>query len=158
MAAGIRRAGPQDAAFLFVLYRSTRAKEFAFLPASQQEPILRMQWEAQSRGYAAQFPNSEDWVILWDGEPAGRVLWCEGPDELRVVDVAVLAQFQNRGLGTYGLGLAAERARQIGKPLRLTVRLDNHAAARLYERLGFIPLRQDLLYVEMEQRAAKPPV
>lgn len=148
--AGIRPAGAEDAPFLFALFRSTHEHEFAFLPPGQQEPVLRMQFEAQSRSYTAQFPNAQDWVILFGGQAAGRLLWCEQADQLRVVDIGVLAPFWNHGLGTYALGLAIQRAAELGKPLRLSVRQDNHAAQRLYGRLGFATIGQDLLYLEME--------
>jgi ribosomal protein S18 acetylase RimI-like enzyme len=151
--AGIRPAGPSDAPFLFALYRSAREQEFAFLPPAQLEQILRMQFDAQLRGYAAQYPNAEDWIILSDSKPAGRLLWCEQAGELCVVDIAVLAQLRNRGLGTYGLELAIRRAKELGKPLRLSVRQSNDAAIRLYRRLGFVTLREKALYLEMEYPA-----
>jgi len=114
-----------------------------------------MQFDAQLRGYAAQYANAEDWIILSDGEPAGRLLWCEQAGELCVVDIAVLAQLRNHGLGSYGLELAIRRAKELGKPLRLSVRQSNDAAIRLYRRLGFVTLRENALYLEMEYPAMR---
>jgi ribosomal protein S18 acetylase RimI-like enzyme len=148
----IRPAVPSDAPFLFALYRSVREHKFAFLPPVQLERILHMQFEAQLRDYAAQYPNAEDWIILFDGEPAGRLLWCEQAGESCVVDIAVVAQLRNRGIGTYALEAAIRRAKQLGKPLRLAVRQGNDAAIRLYRRLGFIILRKNELFLEMEHR------
>ena len=57
-------------------------------------------------------------------------------DEIRIVDIALLAEFCNRGIGTTLLrGLQSEAA-AAGKPLRIHVERFN-PALRLYERLGF---------------------
>jgi ribosomal protein S18 acetylase RimI-like enzyme len=149
---GIRPAGRCDARFLFELYRSARAREFASLRPAQLEQILSMQFDAQSRGYAAQYPNAEDWIILSDDAPAGRLLWCEQAGESWVLDIAVVEALRNRGIGTYALKAAIRRAGELGKPLRLSVRRENHAAVRLYHRLGFATLRENELFLEMEHR------
>jgi ribosomal protein S18 acetylase RimI-like enzyme len=111
-----------------------------------------MQFHAQLQGYAAQYRNAENWILLCDGEPCGRLMWCEQAEELRVVDIVVAPALRNRGLGTYGLEAAIRHAAELGKPLRLLVRQGNDAAVRLYRRLGFAILREELLFLEMERR------
>ena len=60
-------------------------------------------------------------------------------DEIRIVDIALLPEFCNRGIGTTLLrGLQSEAA-AAGKPLRIHVERFN-PAMRLYERLGFRPV------------------
>jgi ribosomal protein S18 acetylase RimI-like enzyme len=92
----------------------------------------------------------QDLLILLDDEPAGRLLVAEEEDEFRVVDIAVLTEYRNRGIGTYTLKASIQRAKESGKPIRLSVLRGNDAAARLYGRLGFVPFREDAVFVEME--------
>lgn len=109
-----------------------------------------MQFEAQRRGYAADFPGSEDYILLFGDEPAGRLLCAETESEVRIVDIAVQTPWRNRGLGTWALRVAADRARARSKLLRLSVRRDNEAALRLYRRFGFVLIAEDALYIGME--------
>jgi ribosomal protein S18 acetylase RimI-like enzyme len=145
-----RPAGPEDAAFLFALYQSAHEQEFGILPSSQREPILRLQFDLRHRGYTGRYPTLQYLLILLGDEPAGCLLVAEEEDELRVVDIAILTEYRNRGIGTYTLKASIQRAKESGKPIRLSVRRGNNAAARLYRRLGFLPFREDAVLVEME--------
>ncbi|HLN61494.1 MAG TPA: GNAT family N-acetyltransferase [Symbiobacteriaceae bacterium] len=144
----------QDESFLFQVYAETRRDEVAawgWAPA-QQEAFLRMQFQLQQRSYAMQFPGAGHQVILHEGVPAGQVMVLRLPDSIRLIDMAVLPDFQGKGLGTAVLqGLQAE-ARQAGKPLQLSVRKENMGARRLYERLGFITTAQSETQYAMEWR------
>jgi ribosomal protein S18 acetylase RimI-like enzyme len=81
-------------------------------------------------------------VILVGAQPAGRLYVAREGDEIRIVDIALLPESCNRGIGTTLLrGLQSEAAAG-GKPLRIHVERFN-PALRLYERLrspiaGFI--------------------
>ncbi|RKG91038.1 hypothetical protein D7V97_41980 [Corallococcus sp. CA053C] len=58
LATHLRPVTREDDAFLFTLYASTRARELAawgWSPA-QQDVFLRVQYQAQSRHYAARYP------------------------------------------------------------------------------------------------------
>ncbi len=113
--------------------------------------MVRLQFEAQRRGYAADFPEADDLVLLWEGTPAGRLLLCERQDEVRLVDLAVGRKYRNRGLGSYAIGLAVSRAEGQMQKVRLSVRRDNVHAIRLYATLGFVTLTESPLYLEMER-------
>ena len=56
----LRPIGPEDEAFLYRVYASTRADELAPLgwDEAQQTAFLRMQFAAQHQYYHAQFPNA----------------------------------------------------------------------------------------------------
>jgi ribosomal protein S18 acetylase RimI-like enzyme len=66
-----------------------------------------------------------------------------------LVDIALLPEFRNRGLGTRAVAGLIEEARGSSLPLRLSVARGN-PAIRLYERLGFSAISADPVYIEME--------
>lgn len=138
MSVTLRPARPDDA-FLFALYAGTRADELAAWgwDAAQRDAFLVMQFRAQQRHYEAAWPRAEHRVVCLAGRPIGRLLVAREPDEIRLVDIALLPEHRGAGIGA-GLirGLLAEAAR-AGLPVRLHAARDSRAR-RLYERLGFV--------------------
>lgn len=129
---------PEDDDFLFQLYTGTRRDELLTWgwDEAAQHAFLSMQWKAQKHSYATQYPEAAHRIIRYDGERAGRMLVNNSGQELLLVDLSLLPEFQNLGIGTAILReLQAEAARE-DKPLRLSV-LKTNPARQLYERLGF---------------------
>jgi ribosomal protein S18 acetylase RimI-like enzyme len=90
-------------------------------------------------------------VILVGGQPAGRLYLHRRDDEIRIMDIALLPEYCDRGIGTTLLhGLLSEAA-AAGKPLRIHVERFN-PALRLYERLGFRQIDDRGVYLFMEWR------
>jgi ribosomal protein S18 acetylase RimI-like enzyme len=138
--------------FLYRLYASTRQQEFAPLgwPPAQLDVFLRMQFNNQQNWYKAAYPDAEHQVILGDGEPIGRILVNRTPDFFLLVDIALLPEYQKRGVGAKYLRELLEQSEKAGVPVRLQV-LKNNPALRLYKRLGFIKTGEDELYLQMER-------
>jgi ribosomal protein S18 acetylase RimI-like enzyme len=93
-------------------------------------------------------------LAIADGSYAGVAVcyWLfstfAGRPFLNVHDLSVLPDYQNRGIGTRLLTAAEHRAREAGCPkLTLEVHAANSAAQRLYERFGFGPWTNAVLYV-----------
>lgn len=151
----LRAASPDDAAFLCRVYASTRAEELSALEWTddQKGAFLRMQFEAQHRYYQENYPSSSFDVVLVDGRPAGRLYVARWPEELRVIDVALLPEFRRRGIGTSLLRGLLEEAQGRGLPVRIHVERFNPALV-LYERLGFRVLEDRGVYLFLEWRAA----
>ena len=74
--------------------------------------------------------------------------------EVRLVDIALLPEHRNAGIGTALIQSLIDEASRAGKALRLQV-LRASPGVRLYERLGFVPVRADAVYLQMEV-PAKP--
>ena len=111
-----------------------------------------MQFAAQAQYYREHYPDTSFDVILLGAEAVGRLYVSRWRDELRIVDIALLPEFCNRGIGTTLLrGLQSEAA-AAGKPLRIHVERFN-PALRLYERLGFRQIEDKGVYLFMEWRA-----
>lgn len=151
----LRTVTPADEEFLLVVYGSSRAEELAQVKwaEGQKEVFLRWQFDLQRREYIARFPNARYQLILIDEEPAGRIWVGEDEEQIRLLDIALLPQFQKRGAGTILLGELMKEAARAGKLLRHMVFVLNNDAHRFYERLGFVVIEDIGAYKHMEYRA-----
>ena len=136
----LRPVAPEDDDFLFSVYASSRAEEIAQTAwdDGQKRAFLRMQFDAQRGEYDARFPDARYDVILVDGRPAGRLWVGEDAREIRLLDIALLPEFQNRGVGARLVRALIEEAVTTARPLRHMVFVLNTGARRFYERLGFV--------------------
>lgn len=91
-------------------------------------------------------------VVLIEGVAVGYLVLDRRPGETRIVDIALLAAFRGRGFGSSLLRSLQREAAAAGRLLGLRV-ARNHAAQRLYGRLGFREVAADELYVEMAWEA-----
>jgi ribosomal protein S18 acetylase RimI-like enzyme len=147
-----------DEAFLCRLYASTREDEMALVDwdDAQKKAFLEMQFNAQHTFYMEQFTEAAFDVILLDGEPIGRLYVDRRPDEIRIIDIALLPEHRNRGIGSrYMRALLAEGA-AAGLPVRIHVEQYN-PAMRLYNRLGFQKIDEHGVYHLMEWSPDKVP-
>lgn len=155
----LRTVTPDDRSFLCRLYGSTRAAELAPLPWTDEEKqaFIAMQFDAQDRHYREHYPAAAFDVIMVGGEPAGRLCVSRGADEMRIVDIALVPECCNRGIGSALLRGLQDEARASGRPLRIHVERFN-PAMRLYQRLGFTAIadRGVYLFLEWTPYAALP--
>lgn len=154
----VRDEQPSDEAFLFELYASTRREELDAWgwPPEMRSAFLTMQFKA-SRGYRSTFPEAEFQIVMLDGVNAGRLIIHRTREELRVVDIALLPQHRNAGIGTALLRRIFGEAAATKKPLRLQV-LKGSRAGGLYQRLGFEKTGETELHFDMEWREPAAPV
>jgi RimJ/RimL family protein N-acetyltransferase len=148
----LRVATPSDRDFLAELYGSTRSEELAQVAWSEAEKraFLLMQFEAQSRAYA-EYQNAVQSIILAGGQPAGRLYVARWPDEIRVVDISIVAALRGRGIGTALLRLLIEEGRESGRPVGIHVERFSRAL-RLYSRLGFETAADKGVYLYLQRR------
>jgi ribosomal protein S18 acetylase RimI-like enzyme len=147
MTISLRTTVPEDEQFLYAVYSSTRADELALTgwSAEQKQAFLQMQFRAQQGQYQFTYPNASNQIIEYNGVPAGRLMLDRTENETLLVDIALLPEFRNRGLGTSLL-----RALQAdGKKIVLHV-IRSNPAAELYQRLGFVFVGEESFYTQME--------
>src|SRR5262245_60972104 len=98
----LRPVSKSDDPFLLSVYMSTREEELAQAEwqEGQKDLFVRWQFDMQRREYDARFPDSAYHVILVDQQPAGRVWVGTDNEQIRLLDIALLPDFQNRGVGT----------------------------------------------------------
>jgi len=151
----LRTAVTEDDAFLLSVYESTRAEELAQAQwqEGQKEAFVKWQFDLQRREYDARFPDAEYDLILVDDRPAGRIWIGRDDKQIRLLDIALLSEFQNRGAGTILVQALIEEAQQSGKPLRHMVFVLNNDAHRFYERFGFVVIEDLGAYKHMEWKS-----
>jgi GNAT superfamily N-acetyltransferase len=136
-----------DLPFVAALYATTRADEIASTgwPPEMQAAFLDQQHRAQHFHYRTAWPDGEWLLIERDGAPIGRLYLAGQDDMLLLVDISLLPAERGAGLGTAILKdlLAAE-----SRPVELHVERLN-PARRLYERLGFAIVEEDVIYLRM---------
>src|SRR5262245_18838425 len=115
----LRPACVEDEPFLYALYASTRAAELAAWGwnETQQKLFLDLQFRGQQQHYAA-YPNTMHWIVEAQLEPIGRLLVAHLSDELRLVDVALLPDFRQRGIGANLVQQLQAEAQEQGKAVR----------------------------------------
>jgi len=152
MVHSLRPARPADQEFLFRLYASTRPEVSAFgWAAQQQEAFLRMQFNAQQRWYQTVYPECEHNIILTNETLVGRMLVSSNRDSVTLVDISLLPEYRNRGIGAALIHTLIETAMAEGQAVKLQV-LRMNPAQHLYQRLGFVVTGQDEMYIQMEIR------
>jgi ribosomal protein S18 acetylase RimI-like enzyme len=146
----LRPVTDDDREFLLALYASTREQELAQVPWEEgaKDAFLRQQFNAQDHHYRTNYPGATLDVIEVDGERAGRLYVHRGPDEIRIMDIALAPRFRGRGIGTALLRELMDEAGGSGRSLSIHVELQNPARA-LYDRLGFVPAGEHGVYVLM---------
>ena len=134
----LRPATDADYAFMRALYGAARADEmphFHFTP-EQEQAFLDQQFAAQTAHYAAHYPTARFDIIERDGVPIGRLYVDVWPEEIRVVDIALMPEARKNGLGTALMTQVLEEGRAADKPVSIHVEIFN-PALHLYERLRF---------------------
>src|SRR4051794_40300498 len=147
----IRPASAADLEFLARVYKGTREDEMKSWgwSAAQQETFARMQFQARRSSYASAFPGAVESVILRGDVPAGSMITNRTPEEFRLVDIALLPEHRNCGIGGYLIAKFVRTAAALHIPATLCV-LRSSPAILLYQRLGFVTRRGDDVYLEME--------
>jgi RimJ/RimL family protein N-acetyltransferase len=151
-----RPEGDDDRAFRFALFCDSRPDEWSRLPLdpATRAQLMRLQFEAQTASYRAEFPDAHFAIIDLAGEPIGRIVVDRPGNLLNLVDIALLLRWRNRGIGTAILEALIDEAQAVQLPVRLKVAASNAPSLRLYQRLGFVPIATIPLYLELEWRPA----
>ena len=136
--ARLRRCDASDDAFLYDVFVTTWQDEVAALPNQNlAQHVLRIQHIAQERRFASGFPGHERFVVLEDGESAGRLYVDQSGSDVVLLDLTLLPGFRGRGLGSRVVrDLLAEAAREHRK-VTLRVPRRQRRATDFYTRLGF---------------------
>ncbi|NOX43737.1 MAG: GNAT family N-acetyltransferase [Gammaproteobacteria bacterium] len=150
----LRKHTHNDIPFMEALYASTRESELAMTNFSQQEKLdfLKQQFSAQYSHYTQHYCTDAFNIIEFDNAPIGRLFVDYWEKEIRIVDIALMPEYRNTGVGTYFFHQLFEQAKTSGKSVTIHVE-HNNPAKRLYERLGFeLKTKTNDIYLLMEWR------
>lgn len=144
----LRPIHSEDHDFLFQVYAGTRLDELALTDWSeaQKQAFLTQQFEAQHHHYQTHYQGARFDLILLDDQPVGRLYVARWREEIRIMDIALLPDYRNRGIGSGLLRDLLEEAAVTGK--RLTIHVERYnPALRLYRRVGFEPIGETGVYL-----------
>src|ERR1043165_9144423 len=148
----LRSVGPDDYGFLVAVYGSTRAEEMALVPWSeeQRQVFIQAQFAAQQAHYAQKYPAANPDIILSDDRPVGRLYVARLDHEIRIIDLTLLPDERNAGIGSYLIQQLLDEANRNGKLTRIYAQEFN-PSLHLFERLGFSRSEQQGIHVLMQK-------
>lgn len=153
----LRPVVAEDDAFLLSVYASTRADELARVPwnADQKDAFVRMQFDAQKRHYAEEYPQASHQIICADEKPVGRIYLDRSADAFHILDITVLPQHRNTGMGSHVLGQIMEEAHRAAN--QVTIYVENYnPSLRLFTRLGFQPVEEKGFHLLLKKLPESP--
>jgi ribosomal protein S18 acetylase RimI-like enzyme len=147
-----------DMEFLHRLYATTREDELALVQwtPEQKAAFVRQQFEAQHQFWQENYADTSWDLIVMNGEPIGRLYVARWPDDIRVVDIALVPEHRGSGLGTRLLRELFAEGDASGRKVSIHVEVFN-PARRLYERLGFVQRGERGVYLLMERDPVPSP-
>jgi GNAT superfamily N-acetyltransferase len=152
----LRVIAPEDSKFLLILYKSSRGEDLRGLGWDEQRisEFLDMQYAAQQRFHATEYKKAVDQIVLRGSEPVGRVTFEPREHEIRCVEVALMPEHRNAGIGTRLIRELQTEAKRQKKPLRLQV-IRFSRSVSLFERLGFQRISETGTHFQMEWSPAE---
>ena len=106
----------------------------------------------QHQYYQEHYDGATFDVILRDATPVGRLYVARWPNEIRIIDIALLPAHRKSGIGTALLNELLAEGTATGK--RVTIHVERfNPAMRLYQRLGFSEVFDRGVYAMMEWSA-----
>lgn len=147
----LRPITQDDQPFLRKVYGSARQFEQELTGKSDSEwkSFMDMQFHAQHKYYQEHYADCDFCIILVENIQVGRLYVQRMKDEIRVVDIALLSEHCNNGVGTVLLKNIQEEGKKANLAVRAHVE-EYNPAIRLYERLGFsvVEERGPYLFIE----------
>ncbi len=120
-----------------IFFRQASSDDLEMLEIIERE-CFRDPWNAEMLFSELNMPHST-YEILTDGESAfGYLSYLHILDELHIMNIAVLPDYQGLGYGKLMVKKIIDDARdKQASAITLEVRESNHRAQKLYEKLGF---------------------
>jgi GNAT superfamily N-acetyltransferase len=147
----LRPTCADDEAFLYRLFCCAQDDQFASLdlPANQKDQLMQLQFQAKQQQYRSQYPDADFDLILDDEEPIGNLYALRGPKSYVLIDITLLPERRNAGIGTALVGALVSNALAAEQTLRAHV-LKQNPAWRLWQRMGFGLMDDDGIYLSIE--------
>ena len=148
----LRLITDSDRPFLKKVYYSTRETELDSIPWTQDEKdkFIEFQFNAQHNYFLSAYKGVEFLIIVVNNSKMGRLYLWKTERQIRIVDIALLPEFRNKGIGTKILNDLIDESESTGTKLTIHVKHDNPALS-FYERLGFNQNDDDGLIYYLER-------
>jgi len=139
----LRQATADDSQFAY------RTKKAAF--KKYVEKVWGWNEEEQRRLHQKRFAAQDFQVIQVSGIDVGILALVQQPDCVKVSQMFILPEYQNRGIGAACMIRIIEDASASKLPVRLQVLKVNSRAFKFYQRLGFRIVSESDTHVLMER-------
>lgn len=142
-----------DMDFLHRLYATTREDELKQVDWTEEQKaaFVDQQFRAQHQFWQENYEQTSwDLILGEDGAPIGRLYVARWPEEIRVVDIALMPEHRGSGIGTMLLRCLFDEGDATGRKVSIHVEIFN-PARRLYDRLGFVQAAERGVYLLMER-------
>jgi GNAT superfamily N-acetyltransferase len=143
----LRSVVPSDRAFMESVYFETQRWIVERLFGWRGDDV-------ETAKFAEFYDEGNSQIIAVGDLDVGWLTIVRNDDAYELDGIYITAAYQRKGLGAALIRAYMEEAENAGLPIRLSTPRIN-PAIRLYRRLGFIELREDLFKIYMER---KPPV
>lgn len=146
----MRLESPLDSMFLEQLYCESR--EDLYPLASQPEmfqQLIQMQLAIHLKGIEQRYPDAQSWVIFRDEQSIGRMVIDIDETDLRLVDLAISVTARNQRVAYEIMCALQHFAGQHHFSVSLSVMCNNVRAIGLYQKCGFVPIREDGVFLHM---------
>lgn len=136
----LRPVGGSEEPLLLRIFAESHCAGFEQLglEPSALASLIRMQFHSRQAQYRM-YPGGAEYLICRDEVVVGNCWLSDTPEQLRVLDIAVLAEHRRQGVARAVLEQVCARAAAAGKPVRLSVWHQNVPALQLYRAFGFVP-------------------
>lgn len=124
-------------------------------PEEAKRTFLDDQFRLQTAHYDTHFADARFHIIEKEGRPIGRLYVHEGPRSVYVMDITLLAEHRNQGIGEALMRQVIDDAHASRRSVTCHVEMHN-PAQRLYHRLGFLKIGDEGVYYELELRPNLP--
>lgn len=144
---------PDDEPFLKRLFFELRLEDpaWATLDDIQKTPLLEMQYNAQNQHYTQTYPKADHYIIEFGENTVGRLMVNRDEHEICCIDLTILSEYRNGGIGSLLLHDLRDESSQNGRVLSLNV-LKTNPAINLYDRLGLKIVGDEGAHWKMEWR------
>src|SRR5438105_455568 len=114
---------PADEQFLRQLIIDSVKRELGAgaWPQPIRDHLFAMEYSARRQSVRTIFPVGTSEIILLNGNPAGWVYVADLPQEMRIVEILVSAEYRGKGVGSSVIGEIMARAGAAGKAVCLSV-------------------------------------
>jgi ribosomal protein S18 acetylase RimI-like enzyme len=139
----LRKATADDSQFAY------RTKKAAF--KKYVEKVWGWDEEEQRQLHERRFASQDFQVIQVSGIDVGILAMVRQPDGVKVNQMYILPEYQNRGIGAACMMRIIEDATALKLPVRLQVLKVNSRAVKFYQRMGFKIIGESETHVLMER-------
>lgn len=138
--------------FLLQLFKECRPdlELIGGINEKQKEDIIFQQFTLEQEQLIKMYPDVEFNVVMLNEKPVGRIYIYHGETADRILEIGLLAEYRNLGIGRKLITTAIENAIRKNKSVRLQVAWFNQRAYKFYKEIGFRVIENQGVSFEME--------